>query len=49
MSMRKLKHLTVTRLVMSGALLLAAAIAVPAAWAEDEENPANITARWRRR
>ena len=38
MSMRKLKHLTVTRLVMSGVLLLAAAIAAPAAWAEDAKD-----------
>jgi len=38
MRMRKLKYLTVTRLVMSGALLLAAAIAAPAAWAEDDKD-----------
>ena len=35
MRMRKLKQLTVTGLAMSGALLLAAAMAAPAAWAED--------------
>jgi Putative beta-barrel porin-2, OmpL-like. bbp2 len=38
MRMRKLKHLTVTRLVIGGALLLAAAIAVPTAWAEDDKD-----------
>jgi hypothetical protein len=36
--MRKLKYLTATRLVVSGALLLAAAIAAPAAWAEDDKD-----------
>lgn len=35
MRMRKLKQLAVTGLAMSGALLLAVAIAAPAAWAED--------------
>jgi hypothetical protein len=38
MSMRKLKQLTVTGVVMGGAVLLAAAIAVPAAWAEDPKD-----------
>ena len=38
MRMRKVKHLTVAGLVMSGVLLLAAAIAAPAAWAEDDKD-----------
>ncbi|MBI2883849.1 MAG: hypothetical protein HYY11_08090, partial [Candidatus Methylomirabilis oxyfera] len=38
MSVRKLKQLAVTGVVMSGALLLAAAITVPAAWAEDAKD-----------
>lgn len=38
MRMRKLKQLTVAGVVMSGAVLLAAAIAVPAVWAEDPKD-----------
>lgn len=38
MRMRKWKYLTVTRFVVSGVLLLAAAIAAPAAWAEDNKD-----------
>ncbi|MBZ0159020.1 MAG: porin [bacterium] len=38
MRMRKSRHLTATRFVMSGVLLLTAAIAVPAAWAEDDKD-----------
>lgn len=38
MRMRKLKQLAVTGVVMSGALLLAAAITVPVAWAEDAKD-----------
>src|SRR5574337_2066607 len=38
MRMRKLKHLTVTRLVMGGVLLLTAVIAAPAARAEDDKD-----------
>ncbi|MDE2321052.1 MAG: porin [candidate division NC10 bacterium] len=38
MGMRKLKHLTVTRLVMGGVLLLTAVIAAPAARAEDDKD-----------
>lgn len=38
MRVGKLTQLAVTRVVMSGALLLAAAIAAPAAWAEDAKD-----------
>lgn len=38
MRMRKLKQLTVAGVVMSGAVLLAATIAVPAVWAEDPKD-----------
>ncbi len=38
MRMRTLKQWTVTRFVMSGVFLLAAVIAVPAAWAEDDKD-----------
>ncbi|MDD5558234.1 porin [Candidatus Methylomirabilis sp.] len=38
MRMQKWKYLTVTGFVMGGVLLLAAAIAAPAAWAEDKKD-----------